>query len=82
MFDRPKNLSEFFVEFYEVISGPRIFQQDPAWEPTGQPKGQKKNMFDRPKNLTELLLNFTKSYQDFTFYIRIQDGSPRDNQRN
>ena len=29
-----------FIGFYEVVSGPRFFHQDPGWDPNGQPKGQ------------------------------------------
>ena len=41
----------------------------------------KKEMHDRQKNLITFLLKSMRSYQDLTFSTRIQDGIPRDNQR-
>ena len=38
-------------------------------------------MSGRSKNRSEFLLNFMRSYQDLAFSTRIQDGSPRNNQR-
>ena len=38
-------------------------------------------MYDRQKNISQFLLNFKRSDQDRTFSIRIQDGTPMNNQR-
>ena len=47
----------------------------------GTTKGTKMKMHGRWKNPGDCLGDFKRSRQDFTFSIRIQDGIPRDNQR-
>ena len=47
----------------------------------GTTKGTNRKMLDRRKTPCKFLLNFMKSFQDFTFSTRIQDGTPRDDQR-
>ena len=49
--------------------------------PRGTTKGAKIKMRGRCKHPSDFLLEFMKSYQDFTFSIRIQDEIPRGNQR-
>jgi hypothetical protein len=71
----------FFIGFYEFLSGPHFFHKDQGWDAKGQPKGRTNKVLDRCKKHSDFLLNFMKSYQDITFSTRIQDGSPRDNQR-
>ena len=47
----------------------------------GTTQGTKRNIFGSWENPSYFLLDFMKSYQDFTFSIRIQDGIQRGNQR-
>ena len=42
-----KKTYRFFIEFYEVLIGPRFFHKDPVWDRKGQPKGRKLKMSDR-----------------------------------
>ena len=41
-----------FIEFYEILSGPHFFHQDPGWDPKGQPKQQKGKCLAVRKTLT------------------------------
>ena len=41
-----------FIEFYEILSGPHFFHQDPGWDPKGQPKQQKGKCLAGRKTLT------------------------------
>ena len=50
-------------------------------EPQGATEGTKRKTHDRYENPSDFLLNFMRSYQDLTFSTRIQDGTPRGNQR-
>ena len=70
-----------FIGFYEVASGFHFFHQDTGWDPKGQPKGTKREISGRWKNPSDFLLDFMRSHQDLTFSIRIQDGIPRDDQK-
>ena len=71
----------FFIGFYEFLSGPHFFHKDQGWDAKGQPKGRTNKVLDRCKKHSDFLLNFLRSYQDRTCSTRIQDGSPRGNQR-
>ena len=75
------NIQQDGFEICAVPSGPHFVNQDPGWGPKGQPKGHKVKCQTCTKNISEFLLDFMRSYQDLTFSTRIQDGSPRDNQR-
>ena len=75
------NIQQDGFEICAVPSGPHFVNQDPGWGPKGQPKGHKVKCQTCTKNIGEFLLDFMRSYQDLTFSTRIQDGSPRDNQR-
>ena len=47
----------------------------------GATKGTKRKMSGRWENPGDFLLDFMRSYQDLTLSIMIQDGTPRDDQR-
>ena len=49
--------------------------------PQGTTKGTKRKMRGRWKTPSDFLLDFMRSHQDLTFSIRIQDGIPRDDQK-
>ena len=72
---------QVFLGFCEVLSRLHFFYHYPGWDPKKQPEGPKRKMLDRWKNPSNFLLNLMRSFQDTTFSTRIQDGVPRDNQR-
>ena len=78
---RSRKALAIFIEFYEVASGFHFLHQDTGWDPKGQPKGTKREISGRWKNPSDFLLDFMRSHQDLTFSIRIQDGIPRDDQK-
>jgi hypothetical protein len=49
--------------------------------PQGTTEGTTRKTHDRYENPSDFLLNFIRFYQDLTFSTRIQDGPPRDSQR-
>ena len=67
--------------FYEVASGPYFFPPGSRMGPQGTTEGTKRRTHDRYENPSDFLLNSMRSYQDITFPTRIQDGTPRGNQR-
>ena len=70
-----------FIEFYGILSGLHFFPHGSRMGSQRTTKETKREMSGRQKNLNIFLLNSKRSIQDFTFPIRIQDGIPRDNQR-
>ena len=58
---------QLFIEFYEVLSGPHVFHQDPGWGPKGQPKGQKGKRLTGRKIITIFYCFFMRSPQDLIF---------------
>jgi len=69
-----------FIAFYEILSGPHFFHQDPWWDPKGQPKQQKREMSGRQKNLNIVYWILRGPFKTSLFPTRIQDGIPRDDQ--
>jgi len=61
--------------------GLAFFHQDPGWDPKGQPKQYKGKCLAGRKTLTFVYWILRSPFKISFFPIRIQDGIPRDSQR-